>query len=78
MGDGKRLKCKRSKRMDEIARKDMYTWKYKLKDNKESSMITGLKMLELEKSKPNVIDFIDDFKLNLYTGKYMFSLLLVS
>ena len=76
--DGKWVEVQiRSKRMDEIAEKGYAAhWKYKLKDNKESSIDNWIKNVRelLENPNSNAIDFIDDFKLNLYTGEiYVFT-----
>ena len=79
MGDeGKWVEVQiRSKRMDEIAEKGYAAhWKYKLKDNKENSIDNWIKNVRelLENPDSNAIDFIDDFKLNLYTGEiYVFT-----
>ena len=76
--DGKWVEVQiRSKRMDEIAEKGYAAhWKYKLKDNKESSIDNWIKNVRelLENPDSSAIDFIDDFKLNLYTGEiYVFT-----
>ena len=76
--DGKWVEVQiRSKRMDEIAEKGYAAhWKYKLKDNKKSSIDNWIKNVRelLENPNSNAIDFIDDFKLNLYTGEiYVFT-----
>ena len=76
--DGKWVEVQiRSKRMDEIAEKGYAAhWKYKLKDNKENSIDNWIKNVRelLENPDSNAIDFIDDFKLNLYTGEiYVFT-----
>ncbi|MBH07571.1 MAG: RelA/SpoT family protein [Flavobacteriales bacterium] len=76
--DGKWVEVQiRSKRMDEIAEKGYAAhWKYKLKDNKESSIDNWIKNVRelLENPNSSAIDFIDDFKLNLYTGEiYIFT-----
>ena len=76
--DGKWVEVQiRSKRMDEIAEKGYAAhWKYKLKDNKESSIDNWIKNVRelLENPNSSAIDFIDDFKLNLYTGEiYVFT-----
>ena len=60
----------RSKRMDEIAEKGYAAhWKYKNQKSKDSSLdvwITKIREL-LENPESNAIDFIDDFKLNLFS-----------
>ena len=60
----------RSKRMDEIAEKGYAAhWKYKNQKSKDSSLdiwITKIREL-LENPENNAIDFIDDFKLNLFS-----------
>ena len=76
--DGKWVEVQiRSRRMDEIAEKGYAAhWKYKLKDNKESSIDNWIKNVRemLENPNSSAIDFIDDFKLNLYTGEiYVFT-----
>ena len=67
----------RSKRMDEIAEKGYAAhWKYKQEERKESSLDTWIeKMRELlQNPESNAVDFIDDFKLNLYFGEiYIFT-----
>ena len=60
----------RSRRMDEIAEKGYAAhWKYKDQKSKDSSLdvwITKIREL-LENPESNAIDFIDDFKLNLFS-----------
>jgi len=76
--DGKWVEVQiRSKRMDEIAEKGYAAhWKYKQKGSKENSLdrwIDNIREL-LENPETNAIDFIDDFKLNLYSGEiYIFT-----
>ena len=76
--DGKWVEVQiRSQRMDEIAEKGYAAhWKYKQEGNKESSLdewITKIREL-LTNPESNAIDFIDDFKLNLYSGEiYIFT-----
>lgn len=76
--DGKWVEVQiRSKRMDEIAEKGYAAhWKYKQEGSKENSLdqwINNIREL-LENSETNAIDFIDDFKLNLYSGEiYIFT-----
>ena len=68
----------RSKRMDEIAEKGYAAhWKYKQKSgNRESSLdnwINNIREL-LQNPESDAVDFIDDFKLNLYSGEiYIFT-----
>ena len=67
----------RTKRMDEIAEKGYAAhWKYKQEGSKENSLdvwIDNIREL-LENPETNAIDFIDDFKLNLYSGEiYIFT-----
>ncbi len=67
----------RSKRMDDIAEKGYAAhWKYKQSGIKASSLdswITKIREL-LENPEANAIDFIDDFKLNLFAGEiYVFT-----
>jgi len=76
--DGKWVEVQiRSKRMDEIAEKGYAAhWKYKQRGSKENSLdrwIDNIREL-LENPETNAIDFIDDFKLNLYSGEiYIFT-----
>ena len=76
--DGKWVEVQiRSKRMDEIAEKGYAAhWKYKQEGSKENSLdvwIDNIREL-LENPETNAIDFIDDFKLNLYSGEiYVFT-----
>ena len=76
--DGKWVEVQiRSKRMDEIAEKGYAAhWKYKQAGSKENSLdiwINNIREL-LENPENNAIDFIDDFKLNLYSGEiYIFT-----
>ena len=76
--DGKWVEVQiRSKRMDDIAEKGYAAhWKYKQKGSKESSLdkwIDNIREL-LENPEIDAIDFIDDFKLNLYSGEiYVFT-----
>ena len=67
----------RSKRMDEIAEKGYAAhWNYKHKDEKDSSLDSWIKRISelLENPDSNAIDFIDDFKLNLFLGEiYVFT-----
>jgi guanosine-3',5'-bis(diphosphate) 3'-pyrophosphohydrolase len=59
----------RSKRMDEIAEKGLAAhWKYKESNNYENNLenwITKIREV-LENPDPNALEFIDDFKLNLF------------
>ena len=76
--DGKWVEVQiRSQRMDEIAEKGYAAhWKYKQEGSKESSLdewITKIREL-LINPESNAIDFIDDFKLNLFSGEiYIFT-----
>jgi guanosine-3',5'-bis(diphosphate) 3'-pyrophosphohydrolase len=76
--DGKWVEVQiRSKRMDDIAEKGYAAhWKYKQEGSKENSLdkwIDNIREL-LENPETNAIDFIDDFKLNLYSGEiYIFT-----
>ena len=67
----------RSKRMDEIAEKGYAAhWRYKQTGSKESSLDEWIGKIRelLENPEANAIDFIDDFKLNLYAGEiYIFT-----
>ena len=67
----------RSKRMDEIAEKGYAAhWNYKHKNEKDSSLDSWIKRISelLENPDSNAIDFIDDFKLNLFLGEiYVFT-----
>jgi GTP pyrophosphokinase len=76
--DGKWVEVQiRSKRMDDIAEKGYAAhWKYKQQGNKENSLDSWIEKIRdlLENPESNVIDFIDDFKLNLYSGEiYIFT-----
>ncbi len=69
----------RSKRMDDIAEKGYAAhWKYKnaegnSKDNSLDGWINKIREL-LENPESNAVDFIDDFKLNLFAGEiYVFT-----
>ena len=71
--DGKWVEVQiRSKRMDDIAEKGYAAhWKYKQEGSKENSLdvwINNIREL-LENPESNALDFIDDFKLNLYAGE---------
>lgn len=60
----------RSRRMDEIAEKGYAAhWKYKEESTSESGLDTWLTKVReiLENSAESAIDFLDDFKLNLYS-----------
>jgi len=76
--DGKWVEVQiRSKRMDDIAEKGYAAhWKYKQEGSKENSLdewINNIREL-LENPESNALDFIDDFKLNLYSGEiYVFT-----
>ena len=76
--DGKWVEVQiRSKRMDDIAEKGYAAhWKYKQEGSKENSLdvwINNIREL-LENPESNALDFIDDFKLNLYAGEiYVFT-----
>ena len=71
--DGKWVEVQiRSKRMDDIAEKGYAAhWRYKQKNNKENSLDNWIEKIRelLENPESNAIDFIDDFKLNLYSGE---------
>ena len=79
MGDnGKWVEVQiRSKRMDDIAEKGYAAhWKYKQKNNQSNSLDIWIEKIRdlLENPENNAIDFIDDFKLNLYSGEiYVFT-----
>ena len=69
----------RTKRMDDIAEKGYAAhWKYKntdskTKDNSLDDWINKIREL-LENPESNAVDFIDDFKLNLFSGEiYIFT-----
>ncbi len=76
--DGKWVEVQiRSKRMDDIAEKGYAAhWRYKQEGSKENSLdewINNIREL-LENPESNALDFIDDFKLNLYAGEiYVFT-----
>jgi GTP pyrophosphokinase len=62
----------RSKRMDEIAEKGYAAhWKYKDAGSTESGLDNWLKKIRelLKSSEANAFDFIDDFKLNLFSDE---------
>ena len=71
--DGKWVEVQiRSKRMDEIAERGYAAhWHYKNQDEKSSSLDLWINKISslLENPESNAIDFIDDFKLNLYSGE---------
>ena len=76
--DGKLVEDQiRSKRMDEIAEKGYAAhWKYKQQGSKENSLDKWIENIRelLENPESNALDFIDDFKLNLYSGEiYIFT-----
>ena len=76
--DGKWVEVQiRSKRMDDIAEKGYAAhWKYKQEGSKESSLDAWIEKIRelLTNPESNAIDFIDDFKLNLYSGEiYIFT-----
>jgi GTP pyrophosphokinase len=59
----------RSERMDEIAEKGMLHYKYKNGATEESGLDVWLNLLKeaLENSETNAVDFVEDFKMNLYS-----------
>ena len=67
----------RSKRMDDIAEKGYAAhWKYKQEGSKENSLDTWIEKIRelLQNPESNAVDFINDFKLNLYFGEiYIFT-----
>ena len=71
--DGKWVEVQiRTKRMDDIAEKGYAAhWKYKDHNSKESSLDNWINQIRelLENPEANAIDFIDDFKLNLFTSE---------
>ena len=76
--DGKWVEVQiRTKRMDEIAEKGYAAhWKYKQQYDKGSSLDSWIEKIRelLTNPENNAIDFIDDFKLNLYSGEiYVFT-----
>ena len=76
--DGKWVEVQiRSQRMDDIAEKGYAAhWKYKQEGSKESSLDTWIEKIRelLTSPESNAVDFIDDFKLNLYSGEiYIFT-----
>jgi len=78
--DGKWVEVQiRSKRMDDIAEKGYAAhWKYKDTDstNKDSSLDSWINKIRdlLENPEANAVDFIDDIKLNLFSGEiYVFT-----
>ena len=78
--DGKWVEVQiRTKRMDDIAEKGYAAhWKYKNIDNKDkdSSLDSWINKIRdlLENPEANAVDFIDDIKLNLFSGEiYIFT-----
>ena len=78
--DGKWVEVQiRSERMDDIAEKGYAAhWKYKDTDsnNKDNSLDGWINKIRdlLENPEANAVDFIDDFKLNLFSGEiYVFT-----
>ena len=71
--DGKWVEVQiRTRRMDEIAEKGYAAhWKYKNQNLKESSLDNWIGKIRelLENPESNAIDFIDDFKLNLFSSE---------
>ena len=71
--DGKWVEVQiRSKRMDEIAEKGYAAhWHYKNQGYKSNNLDVWINKISslLENPESNAIDFIDDFKLNLYSGE---------
>ena len=71
--DGKWVEVQiRSKRMDEIAEKGYAAhWHYKNQGEKSNNLDMWINKISslLENPESNAIDFIDDFKLNLYSGE---------
>ncbi|MFM9825061.1 RelA/SpoT family protein [Flavobacterium sp.] len=67
----------RSERMDEIAEKGYAAhYKYKNGETEESGLDSWLNLLKeaLENSETNAVDFVEDFKLNLYSKEiYVFT-----
>lgn len=67
----------RSERMDEIAEKGYAAhYKYKNGDSEENGLDAWLNLLKeaLENSESNAVDFVEDFKLNLYSKEiYVFT-----
>jgi GTP pyrophosphokinase len=62
----------RSKRMDEIAEKGYAAhWKYKDEDSKESELDKWIKEIRelLEDPESNALEFIDEFKMNLFSSE---------
>ena len=71
--DGKWVEVQiRTRRMDDIAEKGYAAhWKYKNRNSKESSLDNWINQIRelLENPEANAIDFIDDFKLNLFSSE---------
>tara|TARA_Y100000739_G_C20591758_1_gene458268 strand:- start:286 stop:2094 length:1809 start_codon:yes stop_codon:yes gene_type:complete len=71
--DGKWVEVQiRTRRMDEIAEKGYAAhWKYKERKTKESSLDNWISKIRelLENPETNAIEFIDDFKLNLFSSE---------
>jgi GTP pyrophosphokinase len=64
----------RSERMDEIAEKGYAAhYKYKNGATQEGGLDVWLNLLkEVENSQTSAVDFVEDFKMNLYSKKFMF------
>jgi len=67
--DGDGSKYKLEVKMDEIAEKICSTWHYKIREINNLDMWINKISSLLENPESNAIDFIDDFKLNLYSGE---------
>ena len=76
MGDGKWQKFKLEQRMDEIAEKGYAAhWKYKSWSQRKFIVEWIEKTELLTNPESNAIDFVDDFKPNLYSGEiYVFTI----
>ena len=64
----------RSERMDEIAERGFAAhWKYKGSSDRESELDNWLRRIRevLERADPNSLEFLDDFKLNLFAAEMM-------
>jgi GTP diphosphokinase / guanosine-3',5'-bis(diphosphate) 3'-diphosphatase len=73
--DGKWVEIQiRSERMDEIAERGFAShWKYKGQDDKESELDNWLKRIRelLDNPDTDSLEFLDDFKLNLFSAEMM-------
>jgi GTP pyrophosphokinase len=55
-----------------LQRKDMQLIKYKNRDRRRRFVLVELTKEALENSETSAVDFVEDFKMNLYQKKFMF------